>query len=120
SSSGDPLVFRAIARMRRRVRWLRAARGALELSLYGAAFAVGVLLCAKTGPLGDGAARRLLWAALIFPVVGALVGALRRVPPLMAAQLLDRAHGLSDRLANALAFGRLAPAERTAMMDAAI
>ena len=114
------MAFAAIERMRWRIRLLRAARGAIELSLYGGAFAVFAMLAAKFGRLGDHAAHRLLLASLLFPLLGAVVGLLRRVPSLMAAQLLDRAYRLDDRLSNALEFGALPTAQRTPMMDAAL
>ena len=117
--AGQPALA-AIARMRRRIRVLRAARGAIELALYGAAFAVLVLLAAKFGRLSDHATRRLLWASLAFPLVGALANALRPVSALTAAQLLDRAYKLDDRLSNALEFARIDPSSRTPMMDAAL
>jgi hypothetical protein len=110
----------AIARMRWRIRLLRAARGAIELSIYGAAFAVLVLLAAKFGRFGEHTAKRLLWASIAIPVIGALVNALRRVPDLVAAQLLDRAYKLDDRLSNALEFAAIPSNERTPMMNAAL
>src|SRR5687768_11689823 len=119
-SANEQPALAAIARMQWRIRLLRAARGAIELAMYGAAFAVIVLLAAKFGRLGDHAARRLLWASLAIPFIGALVNALRRVPELVAAQLLDRAYKLDDRLSNALEFANLAASARTPMMDAAL
>jgi hypothetical protein len=116
----DGPALQVIARMRTRVRVLRAARGAIEMALYGAAFAVLVLLAVKSNRLADATAHRLLLVALVFPLLGALVGALRRVPALMAAQLLDRAYDLKDRLANALEFREVPPAARTPMMAAAL
>lgn len=120
SPTDDGAVLRAIARMRRWVRFIRAVRGALEMTLYGGAFTVLVLLGTKLGRLDDRTAKVFLVACLSFPMLGALVGALRNVPPLLAAQLLDRAYGLADRLANAVAFRALPPSERTPMMTAAL
>lgn len=116
----DDALAKVVTRMRRRVRAIRAARGAIEMAIFGASFALFVLLGAKTGRLPEEPARRLLWAALAFPLLGALFGAARRVSALNAAQFLDRAYALSGRLANALAFRALPRAERTPMMEAAI
>ncbi len=87
---------------------------------YGAALATVVLLLAKSGRMHDSAARHGLLLAVAFPLVGLLAGALMRVPKLMAAQLLDRAHALHGRLAIALEFRALPEEMRTPMMRAAI
>ena len=56
--------------------------------------------------------------AAALPVLGLLIGALRPVGRLLPAKLLDRAHGLHDRVSNAVAFS--AESTRTPFMDAAI
>ncbi len=120
SPPDDRIALAAIERMRWRIRLLRAVRGGIELTLHGASFAVLVMLAAKFGRLGDHAGRRLLLASLLFPLLGVVIGLVRRVPALAAAQLLDRAYGLNDRLSNALEFSALPTAQRTPMMDAAL
>lgn len=120
SDPDDRVALDAIARMRWRIRLLRAARGGLELGLYGAAFAVLVMLAAKSGRLGETAGRRLLVASLIFPLMGSVICLLRRVSSLVAAQWLDRAYGLNDRLSNALEFSAMHVSQRTPMIDAAL
>src|SRR6266446_6321259 len=92
ANADDTAALDAIARMRWRIRVLRAARAGLELTLYGLAFAVLVVLGAKLGRFSDHAARILLWSSAAFPVLGITVGLVRRVSPLMAAQLLDKAY----------------------------
>jgi hypothetical protein len=58
-------------------------------------------------------------AALLVLAVG-LRAALRRRPPFAGAMALDRHHRTGGRVANALAFSRVAETERTALMQLAI
>ncbi|MFO0602915.1 MAG: hypothetical protein U0324_07055 [Polyangiales bacterium] len=113
----DALV---VERARRRLRALRALRGAVEFALWGAALAVLALLAARLGMLPARRAKAAFAFALAIPLVGALAAALRRVPALLAAQLLDRHYGLHDRLSSALEFRARPAAERTPWMEAAI
>ena len=112
--------FAVVARMQRRVRALRALRGAVELAVPGAAFAVAAMLLGKLGLAPDPVARRLLLASLAFPAVGAAVAGARAVPTLLAARLIDRHAGLDDRVPIALQFLALPDDARTPMVDAAI
>jgi hypothetical protein len=115
-----PAADEAIARMRARVRLVRALRASLQGAMVGAAFAVVALALAKVGRVSDRAGRWMLLGALGFPLVGGLWAALRRVSRLWAAQMLDQAYALKDRLSNAVEFAELPPGERTRFMDAAI
>lgn len=110
----------AVERMRSRVRALRALRGAVATLVPGLAYATATLVIAKLGLLSDGRARVALALTALFPLAGALMGALRRVSPLEAARLLDRHHGLDDRLSNALQFRALPDEERTPFTEAAV
>lgn len=110
----------AVERMRVRVRALRALRGAIATLLPGLAYATATLVIAKLGLLPDPRARVALALSALFPLAGALMGALRSVSPLEAARLLDRHHGLDDRLSNALQFRALPEAERTPFTEAAV
>jgi hypothetical protein len=87
-------------------------------SLLGAAI---VLAAAKTTALADPTARRILIALAAAPVIAALIGWMRRLPPLAGAVALDKEAGLHDRIATALAFGgktEPSPFERAAIDDA--
>ncbi|MFO0646667.1 MAG: hypothetical protein U0326_10545 [Polyangiales bacterium] len=113
----DSLV---IDRMRRRMRALRALRGFVDLSVWGLALATLTLLGARLGILSAHRAWVGLGLSAALPFVGAAVAAARRIPTLLAAQLLDAHYGLHDRLSSALEF-RAQPAEsRTPWMEAAI
>src|SRR5688572_30520265 len=108
-----------------RVRLQRAldAGTTLALAALGAA-ALGVGLL-KSGAVAEATLAPWWWVLAAVPVLGAIAGALRPVPPLLAAQLLDRAHGLADRIASAVAFGAKpeearTPFERAAIEDAAL
>ncbi len=113
----DALV---VERARRRLRVLRGLRGAVEFSLWGMALAVLALLMARLGMLPASRAKVAFGLAFAIPLIGALAAALRRVPAILAAQLLDRHYGLHDRLSSALQFRALPAPERTPWMDAAI
>lgn len=88
------------------------------MALAGLGLAALIVALIKTGALREATAVPWLWGAPILPLLGALVGALRPVPSLLAAKLLDRAHDLHDRVTNAVAFS--AEPSRTPFMKAAI
>ncbi len=117
-------VEQAVRAVSRRIRAQRAVEGAMRLALAALIVATSVLLGLKTGVLGGSAWLWLPWVAAL-PIVGVMVGALRPVPPLVAARLLDRTHDLRDRISSALWFAQL-PAERrtpfaeACMADAAV
>lgn len=92
------------------------AAALLALPALGLAGVVIALM--KTAALTETHALGWLALAASLPLLGALVGALRPVAPLLAAKLLDRAHDLDDRVTNAVSFAALN--ERTPFMDAAI
>lgn len=115
-----------LGRLVTRVRWrLKLQTATSRLVLFGAV-ALGLL-----------AVTLLLWNLRLLPVdtlqyafpiaggiagLGLLSGLLRRVDPIAAAQRLDNAGGLKDRLGSALAFSALpslSPMQRLAVDDAA-
>lgn len=108
-----------LARVTRRLRWQRAADLGVSLGVAGCSAAIAVLGLHHLRWIDRG----LHWAALLclLPLgSGLLIGALRRITPLLPAQLLDQTHELQGRVANALAFSTLPEAEQTPFMRAAI
>ncbi|MCB9787447.1 MAG: hypothetical protein H6744_12275 [Deltaproteobacteria bacterium] len=106
----------------RRVRWRTRARSAIErgvlAGLLGGGVALVVLVLVRLRVLEAGALGPALGAAAATVGLAVLSGLLRRVSDLQAAQRLDRAAGLHDRLGSAIAFG--ARPEPTPMEEAAI
>lgn len=108
----------ALAAVARRVRVQRAldAGCAFAIAALGIA-ALGVCLV-KTGQTD--AARAALMCALLMPWLGGAIGALRPLPVLLSARLLDRAARTPDLIASAWAFAQLPDAQRTAFMNACV
>jgi hypothetical protein len=98
---------------------------ALEALVSGLAMALvavaAVMTLAKVVP-GFPArfVRDVLMGGVLSVILRATYAAMRRLPPYAGAMALDRHHGLSDRVTNALAFSRLSPEHRTPMMEIAI
>ncbi len=113
----DPLR-RALFATALRVRLQRAMNAGALFALVGLGLAGLVVAFLKTDALPEAEAVRYLWAAGALPLLAAAAGALRPVPRLLAAKLLDRSHGLSDRVSNAVSFA--AEARPTPFMVAAI
>jgi len=118
-SDTTPLL-RPVRAVTLRLRLQRALDAAATLSLAGLGLAAALVTALKTGAIGQSEALPWLAVASALPALGALLGALRPVQPLLAARLLDRAHDLHDRTASALSFAALPDAERTPFMRAAI
>jgi hypothetical protein len=74
-------------------------------------------VCSSVAPW---VARAILWGALFSVPLAGVAAFARRLPPLIGAVLLDRAHGLTGRLANALSFSRTPSDQRSALMELAI
>src|ERR1043166_6070814 len=110
----------ALGRLVRQVvsqgRWRRVEHYGMRGAFYGALAAV-VPLVVK-GPLASWAIP--LGAALVIAgaLAGALVGATKRIAPVDAARLADRAFGLADRVTTALECA--ARPDRGPMADALI
>jgi hypothetical protein len=111
-------VGRVIGRARRRIRLQRAIEGA-TLGLLAAALASLVMvLLFKLRVVDEAALVAFGVGAAGAVVLGALVGALLKVPVIAAARALDARADLADRLGSAWDFGH--SAERTPFMEAAI
>ncbi len=115
-----PALETPLRRVEARLRLARALDAATLLLVPASAIAAIAIAATKTGHLE--ASRAVTWLAVAgaLPVLGLLVGALRRVPRLLPAALLDRAHDLRSRVANALEFASVPDAERTPFMSAAV
>jgi len=108
----------ALAAVARRVRTQRALEGACLLGVAGLAVAALGICLWKTGQVEI--ARACLLAAAVLPWLGALIGALRPLPALLPARLLDHAARTPDLIASAYAFGQLPANERTPFMLACV
>src|SRR5690349_4000109 len=119
----QPLT-RSLRAVTLRVRLQRALDAGTTLALAGLGAAALVLGLLKAGVLPEAEAVLWLYAAAALPALGAFIGTVRPVSPLLAAQLLDRSHDLRDRIASAVAFSAkpeasLTPFESAAIDDAA-
>src|SRR5689334_8335408 len=94
----DHALERALRRIARRVRLQRALDAAAMFALAATGIAALALAARATSGLN---ARPWLLACCALPLLGAALGALQRVPPLMPARLLDRALAASDAIASA-------------------
>jgi hypothetical protein len=111
-------IAHALVKVRRRLRAQRAIEGA-AIAAVGAAAALAVLLyLVRLRVLDEAWALRALVGALALVAIGALAGALRRVPLLAAAARIDGRCALSDRVTSALSFA--AEPQPTPFMQAAI
>jgi hypothetical protein len=83
---------------------------------------VGTLVARKTVPahFSEIRAKQVLAGAAAFVVLALAAVVARRLAPRAGTIALDRHHGLSDRLTNALTFAALPVEKRTALMDIAI
>ena len=111
-------ISSALNAVRRRIRLQRALDAGSLFAVVGLGVAAVAVTLFKTGTLTQSQLWPAVGVAIALPVVGILIGWLRRAPALLAAQLLDRAHGLKSRIANALEFS--GSPETSDFMDAAI
>ena len=117
---GVLLIVRVARRAERRIRLGRAIRiGAIVLCVAIGATVVGVTL-RKLGFVGDRPLHVLIAVAGSCVVLAVATAWAWRLPESAGARALDRFHGLHDRLASALSFASLAPAQRTPFMHAAM
>ncbi|MEZ4337383.1 MAG: hypothetical protein R3B82_12240 [Sandaracinaceae bacterium] len=101
-----------------RIRAQRALDAGAQLLVVGLGLAGLVVALGKTGALSEGQAWPYLVGAGALPLLGVLFGLLRPVGRPLVAKLLDRSHGLHDRIGNAVAFAD--EGEPTPFMAAAI
>ena len=95
-----PALLKLLQGIAAEIRVLRATRGAWRGGFWGAVAAAGVL--AAKGWIGDAATIIAIAALLFGALIGAVLGALRKIPLGTAARLADRAYALQDRVATAL------------------
>jgi hypothetical protein len=95
---------RLVRQVTSQVRWRRAEHYALRAAFYGLLVSLLPLL-AKT-PLGWWALPLAGGLVVLSVVAGLVYGLSKRVEPLDAARLADRAFGLDDRVATALEYSR--------------
>ena len=105
-----------VRQVSRQVRYRRAEHWAMRGAFWGALAAVVVLL-AKT-LLGTSALPIAAALCLTGAVGGAVYGLAKRVAPVDAARLADRAFGLAERVATALEWARRP--DRTPLVDALV
>jgi hypothetical protein len=111
-------LLHALSKVARRVRLQRALEDGCRLAIAGLGIAaIGV--CLHKTAHAD-AARLCFAVAFTAPVLGVLIGALRRLPALLPARLLDRVGRTPDLIASAWSFALLPAGERTAFMDACL
>jgi hypothetical protein len=120
SHRASATLRRRLGRVEARIRLQRALDAGALLLVPGAALAALAVGAMKTGALATASLPLWLLAAASFPALGFFAGVLRRVPPLLPAQLVDRAHDLKSRVATALELTALPPAERTPFTEAAV
>jgi hypothetical protein len=122
-------IHALVRRGRRRLRTQAALEGAALAAVAASAVALILVYLVRRGALDEGLAPPLIaGVALAIVAIGALLGAVRRIPTALVATRIDRASGLADRLASACAFERdlstpaaaELPAETRAMMQAAV
>src|SRR5258708_7524094 len=89
--------IRSLARAaERRMRINHASQAATTALVVALALATVVIACAKTGKLGDRAARWALALCALLPLVCGIVGWFRRLAPSAGSLALDRDAGLRD------------------------
>jgi hypothetical protein len=114
-------MSRAAARTELRIRAARLLDAMASQAVLSIVVATVTLAVAKVAPLYvSRVARAILWGALVSVPLSGLAAFSRRLPALIGAMLLDRAHGLEGRIANALWFSRTPADLRTPLVDLAI
>ena len=99
-------IQRLIAQARRRIRSQWALEGATTASIVAAAAALSTIFAMRVDAISTGAGIGLLIGCGGLILIGALIGALRRIDDETVARRIDRASNLSDRLSTAIAFKR--------------
>ncbi|MSP63474.1 MAG: hypothetical protein EXR72_24645 [Myxococcales bacterium] len=111
-------LLRAVRAVRRRMRGQAAVTAAATAAVPAGGVVLVSVYLIRLGALPSRAGLLVAALALVMVAAGALVAALRRIPPPSVAKRIDSSHGLSDRLGSALDFA--ARVEPTAFMQAAI
>ncbi|MFO0681301.1 MAG: hypothetical protein U0234_04580 [Sandaracinus sp.] len=103
----------------RRIRLARALRAGASTSAAGAAGVALALAAERVGWIGEADLRVAMAAGLAGSALVALAAASRRLPRLLPATLIDRAHALDGRVTAALELSReQAPLAQLAVEDA--
>ena len=113
-------VSRLTAAVDRRIRTQRAIDTATVMAVAGLGTLALAIAATKAGALDSADCLIAVGVAAALPLLGALIGGLRPVDKLLAAQLIDRTHGLASRCASAIEFHDLPADQRTAFILAAI
>lgn len=111
-------IHALVRRGRRRLRLQGALDGAALAAVAASAVALIAVYLVRVGALREELGPLVIvGSALAIVGLGALVGALRALPTEMVATRIDRASGLADRLASALAFERELTGPGAAKLD---
>lgn len=119
-------IHSLVAAARRRLKLQSALDSAVLAVIPAAAAAAGVVFLVRSETLSETLGLALLAACGAIVLAGGLLGWTRRIPDTFVATRVDRASGLSDRLATAIAFeadlrrGGELDDETKAFMEAAI
>lgn len=119
-------IYNVVGRARRRLKLQSALESATLAVVAAAASALVVVYAVRRGHLGASTGLALLAGCGALVILGGILGYLRRYPTTLVATRLDRASGLSDRLASACHFDQVlragddVPDETRAFMRAAI
>ena len=99
-------IQRLISRARRRIRRQWALEGATTALILASSLALATVFAMRTDMVGTATGVGLLIGCAALVVIGAIIGAARKLDDEMVARRIDRASGLSDRLSTAIAFKR--------------
>ena len=99
-------IQRLISRARRRIRRQWALEGATTALILASALSLATVFAMRTDMVGTMAGVGLLIGCAGLVLIGAVIGAMRKLDDEMVARRIDRASGLSDRLSTAIAFKR--------------
>src|SRR6187401_2589688 len=97
-------IHSLVAGARRRLKLQSALESAVLAVIPAAAAAAGVVFLVRSETLDQSIGILLLAACGAVVLLGGMLGWLRRIPDTYVATRIDRASGLSDRLATAIAF----------------
>jgi hypothetical protein len=117
---GIAQIGRLASRVEARLRLARSLRAVARTLCAALLASTAALALRKVGALGELPARALLLAAASSVGVAGVVAWVWRLPDRAGARLLDRFHGLHDRLSSALAFAAQPASAQTPFMKAAI
>src|SRR5580698_5959554 len=104
--SDTSAIQRLIRRARVRIRLQGALEGATTAMVLAAAGAAISVFAVRTQAVAPLAGIAMLVASGVLVIVGAIVGASRKLDDELVARRIDRASNLADRLSTAIAFSR--------------